>query len=489
MTKSLLLLIGLIGWLPGSSFAQEILTLEKALEIAYKSNPTMIQSKSSLTQKELALVSQKARLKSQFSLNLTPISYNRSSSIYDYESTYSINRTMRSNGNFKIDQPLIWTGGSLSLSEEVSWQDASNQSRGGTNTSFTNTLRLSLNQPIFTYNKLKVELKEMELDLQNAKLDYAIAQLSIEKTVTNEFYSVYQNYKSLITQEESYKQADTTYRYTKLMVDQGTRPRIDLLQEEVNLAAAEIALANAQTSYENAKDQFKITLGLPLDRDFMVFPKIETETAPIKVDLDLAVKYALKQRMELRQKEINIQKGLFTLIKTKAADKFKGDINASIGLWGNSSNLKGTFQNPSDEQTISLGLSIPIFDWGARKANIRSQEIANEDQMINFEEDKKKIEVEIRQICRDIPKFRKEISIAKKRVENAEIVYKNFYNKYLLGTTSNFELQNKQKDLTDAKEAYTSAIINYQKALLDLKIQTLWDFQTNKSYLPVDLLK
>ena len=51
------------------------------------------------------------------------------------------------------------------------------------------------------------------------------------------------------------------------------------------------------------------------------------------------------------------------------------------------------------------------------------------------------------------------------------------------------ELKNQQTQLTDAKNALTDAIISYKLRLLDLKIQTLWDFKTNTSYLPVDLLK
>lgn len=59
---------------PDSTFAQEILTLEKALEIAYQQSPSIIQSKMSLEQSELALIQQKASLKSQFSLNFEPVS-------------------------------------------------------------------------------------------------------------------------------------------------------------------------------------------------------------------------------------------------------------------------------------------------------------------------------------------------------------------------------------------------------------------------------
>lgn len=58
--------------------AQEVLTLDKALKIAFENSPALVQSKLSLRQNELNLQAQKASLKSQFSLDVNPFSYSRS---------------------------------------------------------------------------------------------------------------------------------------------------------------------------------------------------------------------------------------------------------------------------------------------------------------------------------------------------------------------------------------------------------------------------
>ena len=63
---------------------------------------------------------------------------------------------------------------------------------------------------------------------------------------------------------------------------------------------------------------------------------------------------------------------------------------------------------------------------------------------------------------------------------------------YLSGALYHLEEDTvRQRALLDAlaKTEYTNSIIQYKIELLNLKIQTLWDFQTNTSYLPVDLLK
>ncbi|WP_294140235.1 TolC family protein [uncultured Sanguibacteroides sp.] len=489
ITTLLLLTIGLTGWFPQRASAQEVqvLTLEKALEIAYRNSPTLIKSKITLEQNELSLVRQKAMLKSKFTLNLSPFSYRRQNNYSDYESKNYTSRTMTSQGSLRIDQPIIWTGGSISLSEGLNWQDASNQSQGGNSTSFYNELALTLTQPIFKYNELKMQLKEIEYQVEESKISNAITQLNIETSVTNDFYSVYKSYKSLLNQQENYKQVKATYEMTKAQVEQDKRPKVDLLEAEVNLDNAEMSLANAQIEYESTKDNFKKLLGLSLDEDISVLP--QTEFDSVHVDMNLAIKYALEQRMEIRQHNIAIEKGLLELIKTKAQDKFSGEISATVGLWNNSSNFTGAFQDLQDKQDINLNVSIPIFDWGARKASIRSTELSNESNEIDLTEERKGIIIAIRQICRSLPQLYKEIFIAKKSLENTEILYDIKYQKYQSGEVSNKDLQDYQKNVTNAKETYTNTIIQYKQKLLELKINTLWDFETNTSYLPVNLLK
>ena len=68
--------------------AQEVLTLDKALKIAFENSPALVQSKLSLRQNELNLQAQKASLKSQYSLDVNPFSYSRSSRYASYNSKW-----------------------------------------------------------------------------------------------------------------------------------------------------------------------------------------------------------------------------------------------------------------------------------------------------------------------------------------------------------------------------------------------------------------
>ena len=487
ITSISLIISGFLMLCSGSTFAQEILTLEKALEIAYQQSPSIIQSKMSLEQSELALIQQKASLKSQFSLNLSPFQYTRSTSFDNYNTQWYTRKSMSSGLDFRISQPIKWTDGTLTLSNSFNWQDDDNQSFGAKSTSFSNNLSLNLEQPIFTYNKTKMQLKRLEFNLEKAKIQYALAQLNIEKNVTSAFYGVYQAYKRLVTAIEAFQSQKENYELIKNKVEQGLIAQEELFQAEVTLATNENSLADTEMSYENTKDQFKQTLGLPLDIDISILPNIQID--PVQVDVNQAVKYALDQRMEIRQQQIAIEEGIFSLIEAKDNNKFKGSISARVGLMGQGDKFNGAFSKPDDNETIGVTLTVPLWDWGARKANIRSSELSNENTEISNAEERKSIMLDVRQLCRELPKLLRQIDIARQTVSNAERTYDINVEKYRNGALTGMELKNQQTQLTDAKNALTDAIISYKLRLLDLKIQTLWDFQNNKSYLPVDLLK
>lgn len=481
MKKYVLFAFLLLPIFGASTRAQEILTLEKTLEIAFEHSPTLIQCKISLEQQQLNLKAQKASLKSQFSLDANPFNYSRRNVYDSYNSAWYTNRNMSASASLGILQPIKWTDGSIGLYNDFSWQNASNQTAGGKNISYNHNLSLRLEQPLFTYNRTKMQLRELELSLENAQLNFAMQQLSIEKNVTTTFYSVYQSQKDLqIARDEVENQRKNAEIISK-KAENGLIPREEQYQAEVNLATAEATLNNRRISLQDAKDRFKLLIGMPLEEDFVLLPN--TSVSPVSIVSEEAVRHGLEQRMEIRQQEIDVEKDMFNLIRAKSENEFRGSISARVGLDALSGRIKDVYDNPTDNEQIGISLTIPIFDWGAKKARVKSTELGIEAHRLNFEEERKNIILDIRQICNRLPVLLSQVDIQQKGVENAERTYAIQLEKYRNGNLSGMELQQYQSQLTQAKQAHTDAIITYKLELLNLKIQTLWDFENNCSYL------
>jgi outer membrane protein TolC len=78
----------------------------------------------------------------------------------------------------------------------------------------------------------------------------------------------------------------------------------------------------------------------------------------------------------------------------------------------------------------------------------------------------------------------KQIDISKISERNAQLSYDINLERYSNGDLTSIDLQRFQTQLSQAKLSKVQSLINYKLALLDLKIQSLWDFENNKPVVP-----
>lgn len=468
-----------------SSYGQLALTIEKAMDIAEKNSPGLRRSHMNLERYQQNLIAQRASLKSKFSLNLNPVDYNKNRRFDNRLSQWYTNETFSTSGTFQVDQPILWTDGVISLINRFGWQDNNSDVEGITNSNkaFSNDLYLQLSQPIFTYNKRKMELKQIEYDYENANISYALQRLNTEKQITDQFYSVYMNQRNLAISREELANAQQSYDIIKNKVEADLAAKDELFQAEVNLATAKSSVEERQVALENSKDQLKQTLGMNLDEDLTVFAEIEVK--PVDVNVEQAIRHGLESRLELRQREIESEELGFEMIRTKALNEFKGDISISFGLIGDNRHLENIYQNPTQNPRVAISFTVPLFDWGEKKARIKAQKVAQKINELDFHEDKVDIELNIRQVWRSLENLRTQIKIAEQNVKNAQLTYDLNLTRYREGDITGMEISQFQTQLSNKKITYSQTLINYKIELLNLKILSLYDFEKNVPIVPM----
>ena len=467
------------------SYAQEAITIEQALDIAEENNPTLITSKLNLERYQQNLIAQRASLKSQFSLNLDPVSYSKTRSFDNRLSQWYTNERFNSSGTFQVTQPILLTDGEISLINTFGWQNNQSTVEGidNDNKAFSNDLYLRLNQPIFTYNRRKMELKQIEYDYENAGISYALQRLNTERSITNQFYSVYMAQSNLEISKEEYENAKQSYEIIKNKVEADLSAKEELYQAEVNLATAQSSVEESLVSLENAKDELKQALGIPLSENINV--KADIEVSPVSVDLEMAVQNGLASRMELRQREIEIEQAELQMIQTKGLSEFKGDISLSVGIIGDNEKFANIYENPTQNPRVSVSFTVPIFDWGEKKARVRAQKTAQTIAQLNHENEKIDIELNVRQVWRKLENLRTQIGIAEKNVRNAQLTYDLNLTRYREGDLTGMEISQFQTQLSNRKISYAQTLINYKIELLNLKILALYDFESDRPIVPV----
>jgi len=468
--------------------AQELLNMDKAMEIAMANSPNMRQTELALVRSQERLNAQRARLKSQFAVTLNPFEYQKTNRFDQQTSEWFLNESASSAGTFTVSQRFLPTDGTITLRNQFSYDYSFTESAlavDPVSRTFNNRLNLSVSQPIFTYNRTKMELQTMELEYESALLRYLLIRLSLERDVAQEFYSVYSSQMRLSIAEEELKNNMESYEIIRNKVEGGLLALEELYQAEVNLATSRSSVYNADLNLQNRKDQFKVLIGMLLEEEFVIITDVRADT--VAVDQQMAIGHALSNRMELRQREIDIENATFSLVQSRATNEFAGSVTASLGVQSNEERLENLFDRPTSTPSVGLTLNIPIFDWGERKSEIRAAEASLKSAEIDYETEQTDIRVNIRSVVRSLKNLENQIGIQRMTVENAQLTYDINLERYRNGDLTSLDLGMYQNQLSEAKMSLTNAIIDYKVELLNLKIQTLFDFEMQRPIIPEEL--
>lgn len=475
-------------FLSTGGYAQLNMTLEEALDYSVENSPELKNALMNLERYQASLDAQKASLKSKFALTLNPLTYSRNRYFDNRLSQWYTNESVASSGTFSITQPILWTDATVSLNNKFGWQNNNSNISGATNNNkaFSNDLYLSISQPLFTYNKTKMDLKSIELDYENALINYSLRRLSLESSITTQFYNVYIAQNNLQISRAELKDAEENYTIIKNKVEADLSTKDELYQAELNLSTANSTVENRLVSLDNAKDDLKKILGISLDEDIDIVAEVSAQ--PVEVDLNKAIQNALSSRLELRQREISRKELDFQMKQIREINSLDGDVSLSIGIMGDNEALGDIYKNPTNNPRVSISFSVPIFDWGERKARIKAQKIAIEMHDLETEEEKKEIEINIRKSYRNLKNLLTQIEIAKQSINNAQLTYDLNAERYRNGELTGMEMSQFQTQLSNKKMSYVSTLINYKLELLNMKILTLYDFEKNEALIPTSNL-
>ena len=469
--------------------AQALLTMDRALDIAEVNSPDMKQTELALVRSQERLNAQRARLKSQFSITLDPFEYEKTNRFDQQTSEWYLNESASSGGTFAINQRILPTDGQLMLVNRFSYDYSLTESAYATiplSQAYTNNLYLQFTQPIFTYNRTKMETESLELEYESSLLRYLLMRLALERDVAQQFYAVYSNQMSLEIAIEELASNEESYNIINNKVEGGLLALEELYQAEVNLASSQSGVFNAELVLQNSIDQFKVLIGLPLDTTLMIAAEIVADTVP--VNQEIAINHALANRMELREREIDIENANFGLIQAEATNEFAGSITASFGVQAYDEVFADMFKQPTNTPAVGISFDIPIFDWGERKSEIKAAKASLESSRLQYEVEKTDIQVSIRSLIRNLKNLEAQIQIQHKSVENAQLAYDINLERYRNGDLTSMDLGLYQNQLSQAKMDETNAIINYKIELLNLKIQTLYDFEKQMPIIPEELM-
>ncbi len=478
--------------------AQLILSYEQAIDIALYKSYTIKSHAENLKAMEYSYLYYKAQFKPRLDFDIFTPSWSENVNAVERADGLPVYNSV---GNMKFGGDLSFTyvlptGGDLSLNtiiyhQQVTTSLAEQDYLSLKRRQMYNQFGIWFNQPLFTKNKLKENLKEAEYKYEKSKCVYTRTQMDIIYRVTEAFYSLYRYEYQKKINEERFKNSEETYRIAKLKLETGDLPEADVMIAEVTMAQDQARLLESIGMLETQKDKFKLLIGLDIDEEIDIVANTEFERIPI--DLQTAIDEALKNRLEIRESELNIQLQEIEVDRAKREREIKGNLQAYYDFTGVSTrtdNLNERFssaiENLADRPAnrgVTFTVSIPIADWGRGKNITRYAQTLLNSQKLYAEDLQNQIVQEIREIVRTVSDAESRVQINRKNSEVATRSYKVSQMRFQNGDISSQELAIEQERLATVQLSFIESFITYQMSLTDLKRKTMWDFENNRSYM------
>ncbi len=332
---------------------------------------------------------------------------------------------------------------------------------------WTSTIAASVYQNLFdqrVFTGLKAAKSTREFYILNASL----TNEQIIENVAIAYYSVFVHEENLKTIIASYENTEKVRNIIKSLVDNGLAKSIDLDRTNVqltNISANRQQLINA---VELSKNALKFYMGIPIETPI----ELEEKTIEPKPEL-LAQTADLNSRTEL--KVLDKQRELLVYNK-KATEAY---LYPTVGLQGNygwySTGSKFPWTNGlsngvnwSQFASVALQVKIPIFTGGQTKSQIAQAQIDIESLDQDIANTKLSLDLDYKNAISNIENSLINLQSMKDNVALAERVESNSKSNYQYGLATLTDLLDAQNALTQAKQNYANALLDYKQAEIKL---------------------
>ena len=463
------------------------LTLEDALMMARKQSLQSFLNKHYYMADYWAYRSYRANLLPSVSLQAFPLTYTNAS-ILRYNSVTQTDEFIRSeylasDMNLSVSQNLSATGGTFFV------QSALDRIENFGANSFTQyssvPFRIGYRQELFGFNPMKWQRRIEPLKFEKAKKEYLESTEQMYISAVRYFFAMA---RAVMQREIANSNLENTRNLLQIAqnrFDLGTVTREELLDLRLSHNNAAIALQEAMLEYRETRESLLNFLMLPIDAEIEI--ELPQNVPVSEVDLHLVLQNALDNNPEILQMEQRILENQRNVEQAKTARHFRADINLTYGISKDDGDLlqSGHFGNVyspdfNNHQRFSVGINIPILDWGRNKGQY---EIAVSQQNI--------AEIAVRQTLQQFEQNAVTSAVAfniqKSRVESAalsdtlaseslELTMARFRS----GQVNVLQLTSSQAARDRARLQYIDALTGYWVSYYYLRRLTLFDFENNR---------
>lgn len=375
----------------------------------------------------------------------------------------------------KINQNVALTGGAVFVESSLRRLDRLDRGEASWN---ADPVSIGISQSVFGYNALKWDRRIEPVRYREARQTYLETLELVAERAVERFFALAMAQSNYEMALRNYAHADSLARFGKGRYEIGRISENEMLQLELNRLSEETNRMNARIEMENSMESLRSYLGLLTDEPLRV--RVAARLPAFTVDVGRALAqaalnhpdmlYFTRRRLEARSE----------VAQAKASAGLKADLYMRFGLTQTADRLGEAFRRPLNRQYVSVGINLPILDWGRGKGRVRVARSNRELVETQIGQSRADFDMNVRKIVgrfnlqlRRVRLAARADTMALRRSEVARGLY-------LSGKGSLLDLNAAVTAKNDARGDYLRSLHTYWSLYYSLRSLTLFDFESSR---------
>jgi outer membrane protein len=344
------------------------------------------------------------------------------------------------------------------------------------------TWRVWLRQNVFSGFATLNAYQKAALQKENARAGIAKARLELIGAVQENFLRLLQARENMRSARDSLERLRSQLKVTAAFYEVGLKPRLDVLQAEVDVATAEDFLLQAINAYETQQSRLNTLLILPVEADTEYTGSLDF--IPFTRTFDECLQTAFARRPDLMMAEKSV--GIADKDVGIARSDFYPKINAEAG-WstqGDSFAAAGSGNLPNRYNAWSAGIAADwsAFSGGTTYYGVRQAQQTKNRFVAEAMDLKQRIAHDVKSGLLKSSETAKRIKVAQKGLEQAKEAYRMADALYQTQVGVFIDVLDAQAKLTQAEAKLTGAQADYLITVSQLHVAM---GEENPALLPV----
>ncbi|HEU4624041.1 MAG TPA: TolC family protein [Steroidobacteraceae bacterium] len=345
----------------------------------------------------------------------------------------------------------------------------------------TKSASLGLNTGVTLFDGFSntATLKGARLSDEAAEHELHRTRETVAFTVASNFLTLIQRQEQLRVQRENLQAATALERQIQQYVDAGARTIADLYQQQANVASARFAVVDAERAAELARVDLIETLQLDPTGvyEFQAPPDTLATAQSDQFDLGDLQMRAAAQRVDLRAEEARVDAAEQNVRVARSNRWPTVSLNGGYSS-AYSSASPFSFSDQLDQRrggSVSIGISVPLFDRGATSNATRRAEIQADNERLQLESLQQDVALQVRRSFLDFQTAKEQLVNAQAQLRAAELSLEASQDRYEAGAATLVELTQARAVQVQAASALVTARYNlqFQRILLDYYVGDL----------------